>query len=108
MPNDAPEPNKQPAHQICVDHSSCDLESDCESAAELDGEVVVAVREFPACEYKYLYNRHQISIVCARLSMRGYAVDTKTVMDSTCSKLILVVENQTYRTKTVHAEKLSD
>ncbi|RTL43638.1 MAG: hypothetical protein EKK48_07790 [Candidatus Melainabacteria bacterium] len=107
MPTDSPEPAKRQV-QISVDRSSPDLQADCERAAAFDGEVVVAVREFPSSEYKYLYDRHEISIVCARLPMRGYSVDTKTVMDSKCSKLILVVEAQIYRTKTVQAEKLPD
>ncbi|CAN5511105.1 hypothetical protein BH10CYA1_BH10CYA1_52910 [soil metagenome] len=106
MPSEEPVAHKEEIR--FVDRHSLDLQSVCESAAELDGEVVVAVREFPSIEYKYLYNRHQISIVRARLEMRGYSVDTKTVMDSKCSKLILIIENDTSRTMTVHAEKLRD
>lgn len=104
MPYDDPAVRVQEVRQ--ANRTSLDLQTMCEDAAELDGEVVVAVREFPASEYKYLYNRHQISIVRERLIMRGYAVDTKTVMDSKCSKFILVIVNQTSRTKEVHAEKL--
>ena len=78
----------------------------CEEAAELDGDVVVAIRVFPASEYQYLYNRHDISIARAKLLMRGYLVDTKTVMDDKCSKLVLVIENDQISKKEVHAEKL--
>ncbi|CAN5440345.1 hypothetical protein BH10CYA1_BH10CYA1_62140 [soil metagenome] len=83
-----------------------DLLAKCEDAAALDGEVVVAIRVFPASEYQYLYNRHDISIVRAKLLMRGYLVDTKTVMDSRCSKLVIVIENDQDSKKEVHAEKL--
>jgi hypothetical protein len=80
----------------------------CENASELDGEVVIAVRRFPSSQYTYFYNPHDVSFVRSKLEMDGYAVDSKIVMDSQCSKLILVIENEndSKRTKIVHAEIL--
>ncbi len=103
MPYDPP-PSSEQVHQIR--QSAPSLQRVCEDAAESDGEVVVAERVFPSSEYTFLYNKHEITIVKSRLIMRGYAVDTKTVMDSKSSKLILVVEQDTVRRKEVRAEKL--
>lgn len=102
----ANDPSAPIQHVQTTNRVAQSLQKACEDAAELDGEVVVAIREFPSSEYTYIYNRHEISIVRARLQMRGYYVDTKTVMDSKCSKLVLVIENDTTHRREVHAEKL--
>ncbi len=106
MSADDPAPRIEQVHQTI--RTAPTLLTVCQDAAESDGdgEVVVAVREFPASEYTFLFNKHEIAIVKSKLIMRGYAVDTKTVMDSKCSRLILVVENNTTRQMAVRAEKL--
>ena len=105
MQYDDPSPRTAQIRQ--ADETEPDLERRCEEAAQLDQDVVVAIREFPSPDYKYLYDRYEISIVQARLIRHGYTVETKIVMDKRCSQLILVVENDTRRHKEVHAEKLN-
>ena len=98
----APEPAKQVQQAV---RTSQDLQSRCQADTE-HVEVVVAVREFPNTEYSYLYSKHDISIAQSKMAMRGYTVDTKTVMDSTCSKLVLLIDKDIWRQKEVLAERV--
>jgi hypothetical protein len=108
MPYEEPNPPPRIQEVRKAPSTARDLRLACETAAEIDGEVVVAVRQFPSSEYTYFYNPHDVSYVRSKLELDGYAVDSKIVMDSKCSKLILVIENEneSKRSKIVHAEKL--
>ena len=105
MPYDDPSPRIEQIRQ--TDRTGADLEEACRNAAEVDEDVVVAERVFPAKEYKFLYDRHYIAIVEARLIRRGYAVDTKIVMNDKCSQLVLVIEKDRWSDKEVHAERIA-
>jgi hypothetical protein len=99
-----PEPAKQVQQAA---QTSQDLLSRCQADSE-HIEVVVAVREFPDSEYSFFYSKHEITIAQTKMIMLGYAVDTKTVMDSKCSKLILLIDKDIVRQRVVHAEKLPE
>jgi hypothetical protein len=98
----ASEPTKQVQQAV---RTSQDLQSKCQADSE-HVEVAVAIREFPNTEYTWLYSKHDISIAQAKMAMQGYAVDTKTVMDSKCSTLVLIVDKDLWRKKEVSAERL--
>ena len=110
MPYEEPNPPPRIQEVRKAPSTARDLRLACETAAEIDGEVVVAVRQFPSSEYTYFYNPHDVSYVRSKLELDGYAVDSKIVMDSKYSKLILVIENEndSKRTKIVHAVKLNE
>jgi hypothetical protein len=80
-----------------------ELETICENACETDGQVVLAIRRFPDDEYQFLYNKHDIAIVRGRLVGLGYSTETKIVMDSKCSRLVLIIERNLTSSKEVHA-----
>lgn len=104
MPFDSQQQPQQLEKRV---NTRLDLEAKCKDAADKgEEEIVVAVRNFPDAEYKFVYPRCEISIIQARLSLQGYSVDTKTVMDDKCSKLVLIVEKNIQRQREVHAERL--
>ena len=100
----SPEPPPRTEHVQHIDQTTTELQTKCETVAEAGGEVTVAIRRFPEAEYQFLYDRHEISIVQAKLTMRGYCIETKTVMDSKCSRLVLAIQNDVARKRIVHAE----
>ncbi len=102
MPSTEPPP--QTEHVQHTDQTTTDLQTKCEGVAEAGGEVTVAIRQFPNADYQFLYDRYEISIVEAKLTMRGYCIETKIVMDSKCSRLVLAIQNDVGRKRIVHAE----
>jgi hypothetical protein len=97
----------QQVQQAKQTQTAPDLEAQCREAAETEGDIVIASREFPDEAYKYAYSRVEISIVRARLQMQGFAFDTKIVMGQKCSRLIWTVQRNTCAEREVHAEKLA-
>jgi hypothetical protein len=83
-----------------------DMQSQCLAAAADGKEVVLAVRIFPSEEYEFVYNKTEIMITETRLKQLGYILDTRTVMNSKCSKLVLVIDENRMVHREVKAERI--
>jgi hypothetical protein len=104
MPSDCPDLNVSEVRQLKAADES--LQQKCVTASEKGSDVVVAVRKYPNDSYDYFYQDAEIVYVQSKLRLLGYSVETKTVMDSKCSKLVLIVEKNTICIKQVKAERL--
>jgi hypothetical protein len=67
---------------------------------------VIATRTFPSEDYQYSYSEYDVSIACAKLSLLGYGVDTRIIMDSHCARMVLCVDKLVHRSKEVQAERV--
>jgi hypothetical protein len=87
-------------------HSAAELVASCIAASGTSGKVVIATRTFPSEDYQFSYSEYDVSIACAKLNILGYGVDTRVIMDSHCSKMVLCVERLVQRSKSVQAERV--
>jgi hypothetical protein len=103
--DDPPPPIPTCERRPCT-RSAAELVASCIAASRTSGKVVIATRTFPSEDYLFSYNDYDVSIACAKLNILGYGVDTRVIMDSHCSKMVLCVERLIQRSRSVQAERV--